>query len=459
MRRSVRHGQENRKLVKWDHTCLWKPFTQMEEYLEQVPVIIEKARGPYLFDTTGRRLIDGNSSLWVNTLGHNHPELNRALRNQLQQVAHSTLLGLSNVPAVQFARELVSVAPSGLTRVFYSDNGSTACEIALKMAYQFHYQNGNPSRNRFITVKQAYHGDTVGSVSLGGIDLFHRIYKPLLFKKYSAPSPYCYRCELKKTFPSCGLACAEKIRVLARRYRGKIAGVFLEPLVQGAAGIIVQPPGYLKRVEEICKEEGLLLICDEVATGFGRTGKLFACEHEGVKPDIIAVAKGITGGYLPLAATLTTERIFEGFLGNFGSLRTFYHGHTYSGNQLGCAVALKHLEILRRDRVLSRIKGRIEYLKKLLGDIAEHPNVGQVRQAGFMVGIELVADKKTGEPFPYGEKTGYGVCEIAIRKGLWVRPLGNVIVLVFQLVTTRPVLKRAVSIVRESIEEYFREGK
>lgn len=425
----------------------------MKEYLEEDPIIIEKGRGLYLYDLQGRRYFDGVSSLWVNTIGHNHPVLKKALKTQIDCLIHSTFLGLSHPPGILLAERLARITPSPLKRVFYSDNGSTACEIALKMAFQFFRQNGEPQRDTFVTLKEAYHGDTIGSVSLGGIDLFHKIYRPLLFKTEKIPTPYCYRCPLKLKYPSCGIACLDSLEKLAQKKKEKIIGVFLEPLVQGAAGMLVQPPGYLKRLDEIAKGAGWLLIVDEVATGFGRTGTLFAVEQEEVRPDLMALAKSITGGTIPLAVTMTTEEIFNGFLGSFGSCRTFYHGHTYTGNPLACSVSLAHLDYLKKNRIVESVAHLARKWAPLLKGLEELRWVGEVRQRGFMVGIELVKDKKRKTPFPYGEKIGYRVCEKMIEKGIWLRPLGNVIVLMPPLVTPFKILEEIVEKLRESIEE------
>ncbi|HEV2724606.1 MAG TPA: adenosylmethionine--8-amino-7-oxononanoate transaminase, partial [Thermoleophilaceae bacterium] len=334
-------SEDPAKLVEDDRTCLWHPFTQQRGWHEEDPVIVARGEGTDLLDVHGRRYIDGVSSLWCNVHGHRHPRIDAAVRAQLDQVAHSTMLGLTHPTAIRLARRLVGMAPPGLTRVFYSDSGSTATEIALKMAFQFWQQRGGEDRRRtrFIALRDAYHGDTIGSVSVGGIDLFHSMYRPLLFDTLKA--------EPGDT--------ADMARLFGR-HPGEIAAVIMEPLVQGAAGILVHPPGYLRAVRDLCHEHGALLICDEVATGFGRTGRMFACEHEGVSPDLLCMAKGITGGYLPLAATLTSERVYEGFLGEHEELRTFFHGHTYTGNPLACAAALASLDLFERERTLERLQ-------------------------------------------------------------------------------------------------------
>ena len=418
-------------LGDWDRQYLWHPFTQMQEWEREEPIIIERGKGPYLIDTEGRVYLDGTSSIWVNVHGHRHPVLDRALDQQRNRIAHSTLLGLSNPPAIRLARELIGVAPKGLTRVFYSDDGSTAVEVALKMAVQY-WQQRRPKagpKNRFLHLNLAYHGDTIGAMSVGNIDLFHARFRPLLFATESADPPYCYRCPLSLTYPSCRVACLEPIEQILRERGQELAGFVIEPLIQAAAGMITQPAGYLKRVRELCTRYEVLLIADEVATGFGRTGQMFACEREGVTPDLMALSKGLTGGYLPLAATLTTEDIYRAFLGKYEEFKTFFHGHSYTGNPLGCAVALANLEIFRTDRTLAKLKPKIRSLSRLLKPLRKLPHVGEIRQQGFMAGIELVRDRGTREAYPLEARIGQQVAQEARKRGLLLRPLGHIMVL------------------------------
>ncbi|TAJ30891.1 MAG: adenosylmethionine--8-amino-7-oxononanoate transaminase [Nitrospirae bacterium] len=446
-------SRDRDRLADWDRTFLWHPFTQMKEWEREQPVIIERGKGSYVIDTEGRRYLDGVSSLWVNVHGHRHPRLDRALRAQLSRIAHSTLLGLSNPPAIRLARELVRLAPAGLTKVFYSDNGSTAVEIALKMAVQYWRQRrpkAGPKRT-FLRLQLAYHGDTVGAMSVGGIDLFRDRFRPLLFPTVAAEPPYCYRCPLRLTYPSCAMACLDPVeRILKRRHRA-LAGVIIEPLVQAAAGMLLAPPGYLARMRELCTKYQVLLIADEVATGFGRTGRMFACAHEGVTPDLMAVSKGLTGGYLPLAATLATEDIYQAFLGDYAEWKTFFHGHSYTGNPLGCAVALANLEVFRKERTLARMQPRITALRRFLQPLSTLSHVGEIRQRGYMVGIELVTDRATRTPYPPTERIGHRVTREARRRGMLIRPLGHVVVLMPPLSVTTAELARMVTILRESI--------
>jgi adenosylmethionine-8-amino-7-oxononanoate aminotransferase len=415
-------------LAAADRAHLWHPFTQQQGWIEEEPLIVDRAEGTDLIDVDGKRYIDGVSSLWCNVHGHGHPRIDAALRDQLDRVAHSTMLGLSHRPGIELARRLSELAPPGLTRVFYSDSGSTATEIALKMAFQYWRQRGDQRRNRFVSLRMAYHGDTIGSVSVGGIDLFHSLYRPLLFDALHAEP---------------GDA-ADMERVLSE-HPGEVAAVILEPLVQGAAGMLVHPEGYLRAVRELCDRHDVLLIADEVATGFGRTGRMFACEHEGVAPDLLCLAKGISGGYLPLAATLASERIYAGFLGRFEEFRTFFHGHTYTGNPLACAAALASLDVFAEERTLEHLQRKIELLEQLLAPVAAHPQVREVRRRGFMTGIELTEQ-------PLAARIGHRVTLEARRRGAVIRPLGDVIVLMPPLAISEGDLTRLVAITAEAID-------
>jgi adenosylmethionine-8-amino-7-oxononanoate aminotransferase len=411
------------ELADLDRRHLWHPFTQQQGWMEEDFPIIESADDTTLYDTEGNAYIDGVSSLWCNVHGHRHPAIDIAIKDQLDRVAHSTMLGLSHAPAAKLAKRLVDLAPEGLERVFFSDNGSTACEIALKMAYQWHYQRGEWWRAGFVCLRNSYHGDTLGSVSVGGIELFHSLYRPLLFDAWQAEP-----------------GDVGSMRALLAENAERCAAVIVEPLVQGAAGIHVQPEGYLRAVRELCDEFGVLLICDEVATGFGRTGTMFACEHEGVAPDLMCVAKGLTGGYLPLAATLTTERVYEGFLGRHEQFRTFFHGHTYTGNPLACAAALATLRIFDQERTLERLQPKIGLLAELLtNDVERLPAVREVRRCGFMVGIEL-------QGFPVEARIGHRVTLEARARGAIIRPLGDTVVLMPPLSIEPGELRRLVEI-------------
>lgn len=414
-------------LVKADQAHVWHPFTQMQGWASDEPLVIERAEGNYLFDDLGRRYLDGVSSLWCNVHGHRKAEIDDAIRAQLDRVAHTTLLGLASVPSIELAAALVRLAPAGLTRVFYSDSGSSAVEVALKMAYQCWQQRGRPEKSRFVALAEAYHGDTVGSVSLGGMELFHGTFRGLLFHAERIPTPYAYRWEGRG---ECAEACLAAAQRLFEEKGKELAALVVEPLIQGAAGMLTQPPGFLRRLWELCRAHEVLLICDEVATGFGRTGTLFAVEQEGVQPDFLCLGKGLSGGYLPLAATLTSEAVHAAFLGDFASLRTFFHGHTFTGNALACAAALASLRLFETERVLERLKETLAALAPKLAALAELQHVGEVRQRGAMVGIELVRHRRTKEAYPLAERIGHRVCLAARKHGVLLRPLGGVVVLV-----------------------------
>jgi adenosylmethionine-8-amino-7-oxononanoate aminotransferase len=448
------HSSPADRLEKLDKKNLWHPFTQMRDWTREPQIIIESASGSMLKDTRGNRYLDGVSSLWVTVHGHRKREIDAAVRAQLGKVAHSTLLGLSNVPAVLLAEQLIKISPKGLTRVFYSDSGSTSVEIGLKIAFQYWQQKGGrfKAKKSFISLKEAYHGDTIGSVSVGGIDLFHQIYRPLLFSSHKAESPHCYRCPVGRSLPGCRMACVDRAEKIIREHSRETAALVIEPLVQGAAGMLMQPPGYLRKIRQLCTRYGILMIADEVATGFGRTGTMFACEQEGVRPDILCTAKGITGGYLPLAATLTTEQIYRGFLAEYRELRTFFHGHTYTGNPLACAAAIANLELFKKEKTLGKLQPKITLLSQELKKMSSLEHVGEVRQKGFMVGIELVRNKKTREPYPLEEKMGIRVIMECRNRGLIIRPLGSVIVMMPPLSITPVELKRMVRIVFQAIQ-------
>ncbi len=435
-------------LVKWDRDHLWHPFTQMAGFLKEDLLIITRGEGVYLYDLAGRRYLDGVSSLWANVHGHRRQELDQALKAQLEQVAHSTLLGIAHPPAILLARRLAELAPPGLTRVFFSDNGSTAVEVALKLAFQFWRNKGQPQRQRFLKLSGAYHGDTLGAVSVGGIPLFHETYRPLLFETLEAPATYCYRCPHHE---DCQSQCLTRLEELVAAHHQELAAVILEPIMQGAAGMIPQPPGYLAQVREATRRHGVLLIADEVAVGFGRTGKMFACEHEQVCPDLLCLAKGLTGGYLPLAATLATDEIYQGFLGEYQEFRTFFHGHTFTGNPLAAAVGLASLDIFKRDRVLEKLPAKIARLSSRLSEMAAHPHIGDIRQRGLMVGIELVQDKNTREAFPLARRTGHKVILEARKLGAILRPLGDTIVLMPPLSISLEELEDLTQITYEAI--------
>jgi adenosylmethionine-8-amino-7-oxononanoate aminotransferase len=428
------------QLRRLDQQHLWHPFTPMSLWLDSDPLVITAAEGMYLIDSDGNRYLDGVSSLWCNVHGHRVPEIDEAIRRQLEKVAHSTMLGLASEPAILLAARLMRIVPGNLRKVFYSDAGATATEIAFKLAVQYWHNVGRPEKTEFVGFAEAYHGDTVGAMSVGRTTAFHKPYFPLLFKVHYTPTPYVYRFEKRHggtearrhevmDAEAVKQECLKELEGILRGHSSRIAGVVIEPVVQGAAGMIVQPAGFVAEVRKLATKYDVLLICDEVATGFGRTGKMFACEHEGVEPDLMCVAKGITGGYLPLAATFATQAIFDAFLGHPSEGKTFFHGHTYTGNPLACAAALASLDLFERDDLVQRVAEKAAALGQMLDGLRDLPHVGDIRQKGFMVGIELVEDKASKRRFDPKRRVGHEVCGRIRKRGVMLRPLGDVIVL------------------------------
>jgi adenosylmethionine-8-amino-7-oxononanoate aminotransferase len=445
---------ELESLHRWDRELYWHAFTQMAEY---EPLIIERAKGCTLYDIDGNAYLDGVSSMWCNVHGHGHPKLDAALREQLARVAHVTSLGVSNLTTIRLAKRLVDLAPAGLDHVFFSDNGATAVEVAIKMALQYWQQcpQPQPEKTLYVALGEAYHGDTLGSVSVGGVARFHAAFKPLLFETLRLPTPDSYRLPPGISVQSACHHYLDQLESLLSEHHNRIAAMVIEPLVQGAAGMVMQPAGYLRGVRELTKKYAVLLIADEVAVGFGRTGKMFACEHEEVSPDFLCLAKGISAGYLPFAATLATDEVWRAFLGRYDEGRTFCHGHTYGGNPLGAAVALASLEIFQEEQTLARLAAKIDRLAEHLARIAEMPHVGNVRQRGLIGAVELVQDRETKAPFPWQERRGFRVCELALTQGVWLRPLVNVIAIVPPLAVTIDELDRICTAVEFGIRKSF----
>ena len=444
---------DTKTLQEYDREYVWHPFTQMREWEAEPPIVIDRGEGSWLIDTDGNRWLDGVGSMWTNVHGHCRPEINEAVKKQVDRLEHSTLLGLTNDKAALLAKRLVEIAPPGLCKVFYSDNGSTAVEIGIKMAFQYWQHLVRPEKNRFISFKNAYHGDTIGAVSVGGIDLFHGVFRPLLFPTIQAPAPYCYRCEFGCTESgSCSMKCLDELERLMAEHGESCAGLVIEPLLQGAGGMIPQPPGFIRKVRDLCNDYDILMIADEVAVGFGRTGTMFACRQEGITPDIMALSKGITAGYLPLAATMTTRKVYDAFLGKYHEMKTFFHGHTFTGNPIACAAALASLDLFEQDQLLESLPEKIAYLAERLRGIALLPHVGDARQVGMSGGIELVRDKESREPYPWEERIGLQVCLEARKHGLFLRPLGNVIVVFPPLAITMGELKVLMDGIEASIK-------
>lgn len=437
-----------------DRRFLWHPFTQMRDWLAGEPLVIVSGDGNYLVDAEGRRYLDGVSSLWCNVHGHRHPILDAAVRAQLDRVAHSTMLGLTHPGAAELAARLVALAPEGLTRVFYSDAGATAVEIALKIAFQACQLRGETQRTRFASLVEAYHGDTIGAIAVGYSEAFHRFYRPLLFDVLRLTPPHLFRWRDGMSADAACTAAIDEARVKLAAHGHELAALIVEPLVQGAAGMWMHPPEYLAELARLAREVGVLLICDEVATGFGRTGTFFACEQAGVTPDLLCVGKGITGGYLPLAATFASEALFETFLGPYEDFVTFFHGHTYTGNPLACAAGLASLDVFAQEQTIAHANGIAHELGAALArEIEPLPHVGDVRRRGLMVGIELVQDRATRAPYPSVARIGHRVCDAVRKHGVILRPLGSVIVLMPPLSLKRDELDLLVSATSRAIRE------
>lgn len=439
------------RLIQLDKQYLWHPFTQMADWLAGEPLIIDSGEGFYLINTEGRRYIDGVSSLWCNVHGHRVPHIDNAIRAQLDKISHSTLLGLGQTASIELAEKLIAIAPGGLKKVFYSDSGATAVEIAVKLACQYWQNIGQKTKTKFIALKEAYHGDTVGAVSIGGMDLFHGIFKPLLFETFFAPSPHPYR--FSGTPQECAVYSLNAIEKLLQSHPGQVAAIVIEPLVQGAAGMIVHPSGFLKGFERLARKYDVLLIADEVATGFARTGRMFACEHEDVHPDLMCIAKGISAGYLPLAATLATQKIFDAFAVSGDVHKTFYHGHTYTGNALACAAAIASLELFEQNRILENLPAKIDLIGNYFDRFKNLPYVGDVRQCGMMGGIELVLEEQGRSPFPPEWKIGAKLCARMRPKGAILRPLGDCVVLMPAVAMDTETLAKLLDIVEETLTD------
>jgi adenosylmethionine-8-amino-7-oxononanoate aminotransferase len=439
------------ELERWDREIVWHAFTQMAEY---EPLLIERAQGCTLVDIDGREYLDGVSSLWCNVHGHRHPCIDAAIREQLDRVAHTTSLGASNSTTIRLAKRLVDITPAGLNHVFFSDDGATSVEVALKMAFQYWRQcvKPRPEKTCYVALGDAYHGDTLGSVSVGGVERFHAMFRPLLFEVLRLPTPTTYRRPQGVTIEQ---ACAHYLaeaEALLKEQHERIAALVIEPLMQCAAGMVTHPPGYLAGLRELTRRYDVLLIADEVAVGFGRTGTMFACEQEKVSPDFLCLAKGLSGGYLPIAATLTTTEVWKAFLGTYADGRQFFHGHTFGGNPLSAAAALASLDVFVEERTLEKLQPKIARLADHLARIAGMPHVGDVRQRGLIAGIELVADRATGKPYPWTGRRGQRVCNHARDEGVLLRPLGNLVVVMPPLAITLDEIDRIMDAVERGVE-------
>ncbi|MBN1913867.1 MAG: adenosylmethionine--8-amino-7-oxononanoate transaminase [Candidatus Omnitrophica bacterium] len=440
------------KWIKKDLKYIWHPYTQMKDCRKYPPILVDKARGVKLYDHKGNFYYDTISSWWCNVHGHNHPKIKNAVKKQLDSLEHVLFAGFTHKGAVLLAQKIVSLAPDNLSKVFYSDNGSTSVEVALKMSFQYWQNIGRKNKTAFLSLDHAYHGDTIGAMSVGGVDLFNKVFSPLFFPAFKAPSPYCYRCPAGKLRSVCDIECIRPLEAILKRNHSKIAAVILEPLVLAAGGMIIYPPQYLEKASRLTKKYGVHLILDEVATGFGRTGKMFAYQHAAVEADFICLSKGITSGYLPLAMTLTTDEVYRAFYADYEKKKTFFHGHTYTANPLACAAGLASLKVFEEEDTLDKMKGAVEFLGQGLDEFRCLPYVGDTRHLGLIGAIELVKNKKSKEEFGLKERVGLKVYQAGLRRNIILRPLGSVVYLYLPL----SIKKSEIKIILEKTAEVLK---
>ncbi len=439
--------------IKKDSKYLWHPYTQAKDCRTLPPLLIDRAKGVKLYDSSGRFYYDTISSWWCNVHGHNHPKIKKAISKQLGLLEHVLFAGITHKPAILLAEKLTAIAPGLLRRVFFSDNGSTAVEVALKMSFQYWRNSGNYKKTKFVSLDKGYHGDTIGAMSVSGVSLFNDMFSPLFFPSFKVPAPYCYRCPMGKKEDKCDLDCVKPLEKLLQKESARIAGIILEPRLLAAGGMIVYPADYLKRVARLAKIHGVHLILDEVATGFGRTGRMFASEGCGIKPDFMCLSKGVTSGYLPLGITLTTEKIYNAFFADYAKKKTFYHGHTYTANPLACSAALASLEIFDEEKTLEKLAEIVPFFHGRLEDFRALPLVGDIRRIGMVGALELVKDKKTRGGFSFKDRVGFEIYKAGLEKNLILRPLGDIIYFFLPLCTKKSeiddILGRAYSVIEE----------
>ncbi len=442
------------ELQKRDLAHIWHPASQMKDYETLPPIVVDHAQGPWLYDTEGKKYLDIVSSWWANLLGHCNSRINQAIKDQLDKLEHVIFAGFSHETAIKLTEELLKVLPKGLTRFHYNDNGSSAVEAALKIAFQYQVQTGHSERRRFMCLDEGYHGETIGALSVGSMDLYSRIYKPMMMDNIHIPAPDCFRCPCGKKRGECKCECFAAAEKAFSEHASETAAMIVEPLLQGAAGMRIYPAEYLRKLRDLCDQYGVLLICDEIATGFGRTGKMFACDHAGISPDIMAISKGLTGGYLPMSITVTTDEIYNAFYDDFGTGHAFVHSHTYAGNPLACAAALAVQHILRDDDILAKAAENARWLTKSLNEaLGDHPNVGEIRHIGLIHAMEFVADKTSKEPLPQSQRTGYEIYKAGLKNGIVLRPIGDIIYFNPPLNITKSELSTAIELTKKSVSE------
>ena len=442
---------------KRDLRYIWHPCSQMKDYEEFPPIVIERGKGAYLYDVDGKSYLDAVSSWWVNLFGHSNDRINTAIRKQLEKLEHVIFANFSHQPAIELAEEIVRITPAGLDKVFFADNGSAAVEVALKMSFHYHQQNGHPRKTRFVAITDAYHGETLGALSVGDLDLYSKIYKPLLLNTFKAAGPDCYRCPYGKNRDNCDTECFESLERIVEDISGEICGVIIEPLVQCAAGMKIYPPVYLQKLRTLCTKYNIHFIADEIAVGFGRTGKMFACEHAGISPDIMCLSKGITAGYMPFSLVVTTSHVYSAFYAEYKELKAFMHSHSYTGNALACAVARESLRIFAENDVLVQNERRAKIITDKVTALAQdHLHIGEYRHLGMIGALELVEDKISKKAFDWQKRIGYGIYRLALEKGVLLRPLGNVIYFMPPYIVEEDDIDLMVRVAFEAINEYFR---
>lgn len=444
-------------LQKKDLRYIWHPCSQMKDYEDFPPIVIERGKGAYLYDIDGKSYLDAVSSWWVNLFGHANDRINAAIRQQLEKLEHVIFANFSHKSAIELAQEIIRIVPPGLAKVFFADNGSSAVEAALKLSFHYHQQTGHPGKTRFVSITDAYHGETLGALSVGDIDLYSKIYQPLMLNTFKAAGPDCYRCPYDKCRENCAADCFESMENIVAEHRDEICAVIIEPLVQCAAGMKIYPPLYLKKLRKLCTDCNIHFIADEIAVGFGRTGLMFACEHAEVSPDILCLSKGITAGYLPLSQVVTTDEIYSAFYADYREHKAFMHSHSYAGNALACAAACESLAIFRDEEVLLKNEVKAGMIAARITPLAEnHPYVGEYRHLGMIGALELVEDRTARKPFEGQRRVGYEIYKIALEKGVLLRPLGNVIYFMPPYIVEEEDIDLMIRTAFESIDKYFR---
>jgi len=447
---------EMKRLQEKDLQHIWHPCSQMKDYESFPPIVIERGEGAMLYDVDGKSYIDAVSSWWVNLFGHANPRINAAIARQVEKIEHVIFANFSHRSAIELAEKIVEVTPEGLNKVFFGDNGSSAVEIALKLSFQYHQQMGSPKKTKFVAIQDAYHGETIGALSVGDLGLYNALYKPLLLETKVAEGPDCFRCPFGLTRDTCQAECISSMESLLEQSHEEIAAVIVEPLVQCAAGMKIYPPIYLRKLRELCNTYNVHLIADEIAVGFGRTGKLFACEHAGISPDIMCLSKGLTAGYMPLSLVVMSDTIYDAFYDEYNTMKAFLHSHSYSGNALGCAIANETLAIFADEKILEKNERTARYMQAAIEAILpELPFVGEYRHLGMIHAIEFVEDKETKKPFAAERRVGYEIYKKAVERGVLLRPLGNIIYFMPPYVMTEAEIDRMVNVAKECVLEYF----